>query len=95
MSSRPARHDTRNDNGLLSGEPGVAAVETATITIVVNGERRSTRASTLDELLREAGYGCGKVATALNGEFVAARQRSLTRVRDGDQVEIVAPRQGG
>jgi len=35
------------------------------------------------------------VATALNGEFVPARQRAATKLTDGDRIEIVAPRQGG
>ena len=36
-----------------------------------------------------------KVATALNGEFVPARVREAIRLKDGDRIEIVAPRQGG
>ena len=40
-------------------------------------------------------YGVAKVATALNGEFVPARAREATPVKDGDRIEILAPRQGG
>ncbi len=69
--------------------------ETAVRAIVVNGEAREARASTLAELLAEFGYGGQKVATAVNGEFVAERARGETRLSPGDQIEIVAPRQGG
>ena len=64
-------------------------------TVVINGERMATRTATLAELLVEAGYAGAKVATALNGDFVAERNRSQTRLSEGDQIEIVAPRQGG
>ena len=95
MSGRPARYD----NGLPGGEPGMAPGTSAgsrvVRVIIVNGERRSTAAATVDELLAESGYGGAKVATALNGDFVPARARSGKRLADGDQIEIVAPRQGG
>ena len=63
--------------------------------IVVNGEAVETSASTVAELLVEAGFAGSKVATALNGEFVAERDRSSRRLSGGDRVEVVAPRQGG
>jgi sulfur carrier protein len=63
--------------------------------IAVNGETVETSATTMAELLLEAGFAGSKVATALNGEFVAERERTTTRLAHGDRVEIVAPRQGG
>jgi sulfur carrier protein len=63
--------------------------------ITLNGMPFETAAQTLAELLVEAGFVASKVATALNGEFVAERQRDKTRLSHGDRVEIVAPRQGG
>lgn len=63
--------------------------------VVVNGEARQVSAGTLAALLDTLGYGGQKVATALNGEFVPARLRAETRISAGDEVEIVAPRQGG
>ena len=63
--------------------------------LVVNGEAREVRAATLAEALQSLDYGQAKVATALNGEFVPARAREVTPVKDGDRIEIVAPRQGG
>ena len=68
---------------------------TAGITLSVNGEVVAVRATTLDALVAELGYGVARVATALNGEFVPARLRASCVVRAGDRIEIVAPRQGG
>lgn len=63
--------------------------------ITVNGVTRETGAGTLAALLDELGHGGAKVATALNEGFVPARLRGEQALRDGDRVEIVAPRQGG
>jgi sulfur carrier protein len=63
--------------------------------IVVNGENRDLEATTLASALVALNYGEAKVATALNGEFVPARARDATPVKDGDRIEILAPRQGG
>lgn len=50
-----------------------------------------TLAATLDSL----GYGGRKIATAVNGRFVAAAARPRTTLVDGDRIEVVAPMQGG
>jgi sulfur carrier protein len=50
---------------------------------------------TLEKVLTELGFGDSVVATAVNGEFVAAGARERTSVRDGDRVEVLAPMQGG
>ncbi len=63
--------------------------------VVVNGEDREVEATTLVVALAALDYGDAKVATALNGEFVPARARGETPVKDGDRIEILAPRQGG
>lgn len=63
--------------------------------LVVNGETRHIVARSLAGLLDELGYGGQKIATAVNGEFVAERARSGLQLAAGDRVEIVAPRQGG
>jgi sulfur carrier protein len=63
--------------------------------IEVNGEAREVEASTLALLLSELGYGDQLVATALNQEFIRAKDRGETPLRSGDAVEIVSPRQGG
>jgi sulfur carrier protein len=55
-----------------------------------------TGASNLRELCLELGHEEeAKIATAVNGEFVPRDMRSKRRLEDGDEVEIVAPRQGG
>ena len=65
------------------------------MTVVVNGEPREVFAANLAEALRALDYADAIVATAVNGEFVPSRKREATPVRDGDRIEIVAPRQGG
>lgn len=63
--------------------------------ITVNGEAQTVAATLLSEALIELGYGDAKVATAVNEEFVPATLRTSSKLRDGDRLEIVAPRQGG
>ncbi len=63
--------------------------------ITVNGEAQTLAATLLSEALIELGYGDAKVATAVNEEFVPATLRASSALRDGDRIEIVAPRQGG
>lgn len=65
------------------------------VALTVNGDRVETRAATLFDLLADLGYGNGRVATAVNGEFVPERARASRRLAAADAVEIVAPRQGG
>ena len=63
--------------------------------ILVNGEPVATDARDLAELCVKLGFAEAKVATAVNGCFVASAKRGLTRLAPKDEVEIVAPRQGG
>lgn len=79
----------------MQGVP--AAVEGASNLrrLLVNGEPHEVASSSLSALLEELGYGGQKVATAVNGEFVAERRRLETWLSPGDEIEIVAPRQGG
>jgi sulfur carrier protein len=63
--------------------------------LIVNGIEREIAASTLEAALRALDYADAVVATALNGEFVPARKRAEASLREGDRIEIVAPRQGG
>ena len=63
--------------------------------LVVNGESQELPAATLADALQSLDFAEAKVATALNGEFVPARAREATTLKDGDRIEIVAPRQGG
>ncbi|MGA7326648.1 MAG: sulfur carrier protein ThiS [Rhodomicrobium sp.] len=63
--------------------------------IMVNGEACNTEARTIADLCRELGLSQAKVATAKNGEFVAAKARTEAVLVEGDVIEIVSPRQGG
>ena len=63
--------------------------------ILVNDAWRETVAAELSAVLEELGYGEAVVATAVNGEFVAAAVRAGTRLAEGDRVEVLAPMQGG
>lgn len=62
--------------------------------IVLNGESREVRAETLSDLLQEVGVS-GRVATAVNEDFVPSSLRMSHKIKDGDRVEVVAPMQGG
>jgi sulfur carrier protein len=63
--------------------------------IKVNGRMLDVAAETLDGLLRELDYDDRHVATALNYDFVRRTDRHETKLKDGDAVEVVSPRQGG
>ena len=63
--------------------------------VTVNGKRVETSAQRLEERIAEQAFSDQRIATALNGQFVAADARVGTRLKDGDKVEIVSPRQGG
>jgi len=63
--------------------------------IFVNGDQHDVGPRTLALALDELGYRGKKIATAVNGRFVAAAARPTTALADGDKVEVVAPMQGG
>jgi sulfur carrier protein len=63
--------------------------------IILNGDAREVRAGSLSAALDELGFGGAVVATAVNGEFVAASARAATPLAEGDALEVLAPMQGG
>lgn len=63
--------------------------------ILLNGELYATDAQNLSELCAKLGFAEARIATAVNGSFVPAQTRSATPLREADEVEILAPRQGG
>lgn len=63
--------------------------------IILNGDPHETAAAALDGLLAEIALEGAAVATAVNGLFVAAAARAATRLQPGDQIEVLAPMQGG
>ena len=63
--------------------------------IILNGAAREVRAASLSAALDELGFGGAVVATAVNGEFVAATARAETPLNEGDALEVLGPMQGG
>ncbi len=78
---------------MIMADTTEAAADTKALTI--NGEAMQSKAANLSELLVELGYGDSKVATAVNGDFVAADGRAACSLHNDDRIEVVAPRQGG
>jgi sulfur carrier protein len=78
------------------GAGGLAAsIAEHAMKIIVNDAERDVAAATLAAALEALDYAGAIVATALNGHFVPARARGATPIKEGDRIEIVAPRQGG
>ena len=63
--------------------------------ICVNGSWCESHATDVAGVLIELGYGDAVVATALNGEFISTSARHATGLSEGDQLEVLAPMQGG
>lgn len=63
--------------------------------ITVNATPHKITATTLAAALVELDLTGPAIATALNGVFVPVAQREVTRLKDGDRVEVLAPMQGG
>ena len=62
--------------------------------IIINGNSQLIQANNLEDLLLELKYQ-GKLATALNENFIPLNERKKATLKDGDRVEIVAPMEGG
>jgi sulfur carrier protein len=63
--------------------------------LIVNGERVEANANNLDGLLGELEYEGRHFAIALNYDVVPRARWAATALKDGDQIEIITPRQGG
>ncbi len=63
--------------------------------LIVNGERRETRATRVDALLAELEYEGTHLAVAVNYDVVPRARWADTPLNDNDAVEILTPRQGG
>ncbi|SET05340.1 sulfur carrier protein ThiS [Oceanicella actignis] len=61
----------------------------------INGEPARAGARNLAELIEALGHDPRAVATARNGRFVPASARAQEPLAEGDEIEIVSPRQGG
>ena len=65
------------------------------IEVIVNGERRETKATRIDALLAELEYKGTHLAVAVNCDVVPRARWAETPLKDNDAVEILTPRQGG
>lgn len=63
--------------------------------LIVNGERRETKATRVDALLAELEYDGAHLAVAVNYDVVPRARWADTPLNDNDAVEILTPRQGG
>ena len=64
--------------------------------VLVNGQTHQFETSmTISGVLDVLGYKRGTVSVALNQTFVTRNDHDVTFVKDGDELDIVAPRQGG
>jgi sulfur carrier protein len=63
--------------------------------LIVNGEPTEAAAKTLDDLLRELDYEGRHYAIAVNFAVVPRARWAATPLQSGDEIEILAPRQGG
>ncbi len=64
--------------------------------LIINGQKKNFAAPLdLQAALEQEGYSDMLVAVARNGTFVAKTDHSATKLNDGDEIEIVAPMQGG
>jgi sulfur carrier protein len=63
--------------------------------VTVNGESREIAASSVDALLRELDYEGTHFAIAVNYDVVPRGAWAATKLKTGDEIEIITPRQGG
>jgi sulfur carrier protein len=63
--------------------------------VTVNGEAREIASSNLDALLGELDYQGTHFAIALNYDVLPRSKWAQTPIRNGDEIEIITPRQGG
>ncbi len=63
--------------------------------VTVNGEEREISSSRVDALLSELDYEGTHFAVALNYDVVPKSRWAETQLQNGDEIEIITPRQGG
>jgi sulfur carrier protein len=63
--------------------------------VTVNGEQREIASASVDALLGELEYEGTHFAIAVNYDVVPKSQWAKTRLENGDEIEIITPRQGG
>ena len=63
--------------------------------VTVNGEPREVFSASVATLLGELDYEGTHFAIALNYDVVPKSRWAETRLKSGDEIEIITPRQGG
>lgn len=63
--------------------------------VTVNGESREIASQSVDALLAELDYEGTHFAIALNYDVVPKSRWTETKLKAGDEIEIITPRQGG
>jgi sulfur carrier protein len=63
--------------------------------VIVNGEQREINSQRIDALLSELEYEGTHFAIALNYDVLPRSRWAETSLRNGDEIEIITPRQGG
>jgi len=63
--------------------------------VIVNGEPREIASSRVDALLGELDYAGTHFAIALNYDVLPKSRWAETALNNGDEIEIITPRQGG
>ena len=63
--------------------------------VIVNGEQREINAASVDALLGELEYQGTHFAIALNYDVLPRSRWAETPLKNGDEIEIITPRQGG
>lgn len=63
--------------------------------VIVNGEAREIASTRLDALLGELEYEGTHFAIAVNYEVLPKSRWAETALKNGDEIEIITPRQGG
>jgi sulfur carrier protein len=66
------------------------------ITIYLNSTRiELIETLTLKEVLEKNGHASGTFAIAINRQFIPRGQYEKTSVKEGDQIDVIVPMQGG
>jgi sulfur carrier protein len=63
--------------------------------VIVNGEQREIASRSVEALLSELEYEGTHFAIAVNYDVLPRSQWAQTPLKNGDEIEIITPRQGG
>ena len=63
--------------------------------VIINGEAREIASMSVDALLGELDYEGTHFAVAVNYDVLPKSRWAETQLKNGDEIEIITPRQGG